>query len=205
MSMFQRVPYILAELKEVKEDYPEFRDIMADTRRRVEEKAANDWASGGVQKPNGVMHATGGQFSETTVIPALFNNYSAARLVTWRQWIGATGHQTIMTGAGAGGVIAEDYKIGFVGLAFLSKAQLLTAIRMQISDQKFPRINVEEAMAYEQPCIIFEEGWILDEETGFELYGYVECRGWARIGLIGIQLNRVPNKLQVTNTGAALT
>jgi hypothetical protein len=66
-------------------------------------------------------------------------------------------------------------------------------------------MNIEEAFAYEKPAIVFEEGFVLDEETGFDLYAYVLTPGYTRIKLLGLQLNRVPNKLQVTNTGAALT
>ncbi|GAG12669.1 unnamed protein product, partial [marine sediment metagenome] len=34
---------------------------------------------------------------------------------------------------------------------------------------------------------------------------YCLTQGPARIKLLGLQMNRVPNKLQTTNTGAALT
>ena len=76
---------------------------------------------------------------------------------------------------------------------------------MTIGDTKLPRINLEEARAYKQPAIVFENGFTLDEEAGFELKGYVECIGEQRIKLIGLQLNRIPNKLQVSLTGAAIT
>jgi hypothetical protein len=92
-----------------------------------------------------------------------------------------------------------------VGLAFLDKALRISEIKMQISDKKLPRMNIEEAFLFNKPAIIFEEGFILDEKTSFDLYGYVLSRGIQRIKLIGLQVNRIPNKLQVTNTGAALT
>jgi len=193
-------PYIICDLSKLKPEYPEFKRLMADLRVRVEQKALADWDP----LTNGGMQAHSGQFSETTIMPQLFNNMASTRLVTWRQFLSTVGAQTVMTGAGTGSTIAEDYKIGLIGLAFLDKEIRVTEVKMQISDQKLPRINVEEAMAYEQPCIVFEEGWILDEETGFDLYAYVECRGYQRLKLIGIQLNRVPNKLQVSDTGAAL-
>ena len=80
----------------------------------------------------------------------------------------------------------------------------ISEIKFQISDRKIGRINIEEAFAYENPAIIFEDGLILDEETGFTLYAYVLSRGDIRLCPIGFQLNRVPNKLMTTNTGAAL-
>jgi hypothetical protein len=60
-------------------------------------------------------------------------------------------------------------------------------------------------MAYNKPAIVFEQPFILDEEEGFDLYAYVLSQGPERIKLLGLQMNRVPNKLQVTNTGVALT
>jgi len=172
---------------------------MTDMRVKLEAKAAGDWGI-----PNGGMQARAGSFSETTIIPSLFRNMASVTMTTWKQFLSSTGAQTIMSGANTGRIY-EDYKVGLVGLAFLDKDPRVTEIKMQISDQKLPRINIEEMFAYQQPCIVFEEGWILDEETGFDLYAYVECRGWQRLKLIGIQLNRIPNKLQVSDTGAALT
>jgi len=133
-------------------------------------------------------------------------------MVTWNQWLTLTaaqiaaggGQNTIMTGSGTGGIILEDYKVGIAGLAFLDKAIRISEIKMQISDKKLPRINIEEALAYNKPAIIFENGYILDEETGFDLYAYCTTEGPARVMPIGLQMNRVPNRLQVTNTGAAL-
>jgi len=79
----------------------------------------------------------------------------------------------------------------------------MSEMKMQISDKKLPRINIEEAFAYNQPAIIFEEGYILDEERSFELYAYILTQGPQRIKLIGLQANRVKDKV-LTNTGAAL-
>jgi hypothetical protein len=75
---------------------------------------------------------------------------------------------------------------------------------MQISDLKLPRINIEEAFAYNKPAIMFEDWYLLDEETGFDLYAYVLSQGPQTIKLIGAQVNRVPNKMQVTVPGQAL-
>jgi hypothetical protein len=108
-----------------------------------------------------------------------------------------------MTGAATGGTIYEDYKVGVAGLAFLDKAIRVSEIKMQISDRKLPRVNIEEAFAYNKPAIVFEEGYVLDEETAFELYAYVLSQGPQRIKLLGLQLNRVKDKV-LTAPGAAL-
>ena len=62
------------------------------------------------------------------------------------------------------GNLYEDYKVGLVGLAFLDKAIKITEIKFQIGDRKYPRVNIEEAYAYENPAIIFEDYFIIDEE-----------------------------------------
>lgn len=195
--------YVICEYEKVKEQFPQFKQVMDTLETNLVAKAIADWDP----LKYGGISPKAGEFGKTTVMPELFNGLQAAYqpLITWYQWLNATGHQTIMAGAGTGATIAEDYKIGLVGLAFLDKAIRISEIRMQIGDHKLPRMNIEEAFVYNKPAIVFEDGYILDEETGFDLYAWVRTRGPQRIKLIGIQLNRVPNKLQVSDTGAALT
>ena len=193
--------YVICEYGKVKKEFPEFRSVMENLQNELINLAQQSWPS----MKYGGIYPKAGEFGKTTIMPELFINMSGVTLTTWLQNLTALGHQTIMAGSQAGGTIAEDYKIGLVGLAFLDKAIRISEIKMQISDKKLPRINIEECMAYEQPAIVFEDGFILDEEHGFDLYAYVLSQGYQRIKLIGLQLNRVPNKLQVSNTGAAIT
>ncbi|GAG74137.1 unnamed protein product [marine sediment metagenome] len=197
--------YVICEYDKVKQEFPEFKRTMENLATTLRAKCAADWSP----KTFGGLAPTSGQFGETTVLPALFRDdtmtaNNAGNMITWEQWLPTLGHRTIMSGSGGGGIILEDYKVGLAGIAFLDKAIRVSEIKMQISDKKLPRINIEEALAYNKPAIIFENGYILDEETGFDLYAYVTTRGPQRIKLIGLQMNRVPNRLQVTNTGATL-
>ena len=195
------VPYVIAEYGKIKEEFPEFKNVLETLRADLIAKAKEDWAPlkfGGVDPK-------AGEFGMTTIMPELFADNAGVRLTTWRQTFTSTGAQTIMTGVGSGGIIPEDFKVGLAGIAFLDPVIRISEFKMQISDKKLPRINIEEAFAYNKPAIVFEQGFILDEETSFELVAYVLTQGPQRIKLIGTQLNRVPNKLQVTNTGAALT
>ena len=193
--------YVICEYDKVKQEFPEFNSVLEKLRSDLIAKAEADWSP----LKYGGLAPEAGQFGETTIMPQLFADITGTRMTTWNQWFNATGAQTIMTGVGSGGTIPEDYKVGVAGLAFLDKTIRISEFKMQISDRKLPRINIEEAFMYNKPAIIFEEGFILDEETAFELVAYVLTQGPQRIKLIGLQLNRVPNKLQVTNTGAALT
>jgi hypothetical protein len=193
--------YVICEYDKVKAEFPEFKAVMQALEDSLIAKASADWAP----LSYGGIAPLAGQFGKTTVMPQLFADNAGNRLTTWEQTFTATGSQTIMTGVESGGIIPEDFKVGLVGLAFLDKALKISEIKMQISDKKLPRMNIEEAFLYNKPAIIFEEGFILDEKTSFDLYGYVLSQGIQRIKLIGLQVNRIPNKLQVTNTGAALT
>ena len=197
--------YVICEYDKVKQDFPEFKRTMDNLATTLRAKCVADWSP----KKFGGLAPTASQFGETTILPALFRDdtmtaANTGNMDTWDQWLPTLGHRTIMSGSGSGGIILEDYKIGLAGIAFLDKAIRISEIKMQISDKKLPRINIEECMAYNKPAIIFETGYILDEETGFDLYAYVTTRGPQRIKLLGLQMNRVPNRLQVTNAGATL-
>ena len=198
--------YVICEYEKVKDYFPEYLHMMNTLHTALVSKASADWAP----KTFGGMAPRSDQFGETTIIPGLLRDdaqtaaNTTTAMSTWNQWLGTTGHRTIMSGANSGNIY-EDYKIGLAGIVFLDKSINISEIKFQISDRKIGRINIEEAMAYNKPAIVFEDGLILDEETGFDLYAYVLSTGYQRISLLGFQLNRVPNKLMTSDTGAALT
>jgi len=201
--------YILCEYDKVKEQFPEFKAVMESLKARLIDEASAAWSI-----PREKFTLKQGHL--TTILPSLFRGQQTvagqlgAQLTTWEQWLTSTaafpipGSGIIMTGAGTGGTIPEDFKVGLVGIAFLDPVLRISEFRMQISDVKLPRINLEEALVYNKPAIIFEEGFILNEETNFELYAYVLSQGPQRIKLIGLQANRVKDKL-FTAPGSAIT
>lgn len=200
--------YVICEYEKVKQNFPEFGTMMQNLRNSLIAEAASKWAP----LTFGGLNPRSGQFGETTILPALFNDLTATQMVTWKQNFTAA-HvvaslvgtaQGIIYGSGTAGTIPEDYMVGFAGVCFLDKAIKVSEIKIQIGDRKIGRINLEEAMVYNKPCVVLEEGFILDEEEGFELYGYIQAQGDQRIKLLGLQLNRVPNKTQVTHSGQAL-
>ena len=197
--------FVICEYGQVKSAFPEYSSMMASLEQALRLKADADWSPltyGGI-KP------MAGQYGKTTIMPEMFVGFGGfgvgTQLISWEQQLTSLAHNVLIEGNNTGGSIPEDFKMGFAGLAFLDKSIKVSEIKLQIGDKKLPRINLEEARAYNEPCVIFENGFIADEETGFELKGYVESLGYQRIKLIGMQLNRVPNKLQVTLTGAAIT
>jgi len=214
--------YVICEYEKVKQEFPKFQSVLTTLRNRLIAKAEKDWnmpfaghrkiseaAARGIPLnapgPGLDVDVGRGEFGETTILPALFNGVTAAYqpMPTWEQWFSTTGSQIIIQGAASAGRIYEDYKVGFAGLVFLDKAIRISEIKMQISDRKLPRVNIEEALAYNKPAIVFEEGYILDEEKGFELYANVLTKGPQRIKLLGLQVNKIKDKI-LTSTGAAL-
>lgn len=195
--------FVICEYEKVKLEFPYFKEVMSRLEAGLISEARRAWPSLGYTPPG--INPKAGEFGKSTVMPQLFADRLGTRLVTWDQNLTTLGHQVLIQGAGAASTIAEDYKVGMCGLAFLDKSIRVTEIKMQISDKKIGRINIEEMMGYNKPAIIFEDWWLLDEETSFELYGFAEALGPQAIKLIGAEMNRVPNKLQVSNTGAALT
>jgi hypothetical protein len=200
--------YVICEYDKVKESFPEFGTMMQNLRTSLIASATSKWAP----LTFGGLNPKSGQYGETTILPPLFNDINGNQMLTWRQNFTAT-HvatslagtaQALVTGSGTAGTIPEDYMVGFAGICFLDKAIKVSEIKLQIGDRKIGRINLEEAMVYNKPCVVLEEGLTLDEEEGFELYGYIQAQGDQRIKLLGMQLNRVPNKTQVTHCGQAL-
>ncbi|MBA7493308.1 hypothetical protein ES702_03866 [subsurface metagenome] len=213
--------YVICEYEKVRDSFPEFQSVLNKLRTTLIARAEKDWPLTWVgRRKIGEAAALGvtlsspgpgldvdaglGEFGETTIIPSLFRGMIAAYqpLVTWEQWLNATGAQTIMSGAN-GGAMYQDYKVGIAGFVFLDKAIRISEIKMQISDKKLPRINIEEALVYNKPAVVFEEGYIIDEQTMFDLYAYVTTPGPQRIKLLGLQVYRVKDKL-LSNCGSPL-
>ena len=179
--------YILCEWDSVQKDDPRFQRTFAKLETDLIAKCNAEWAP----KTMGYLSPSSGQYGRTTILPSLFdpnpNTYngvafggtaSSANWPTppayWRQAFSSTGHQTLIQGCRTGEGLPEDWKVGWLGLAFLNKNMHITEIRFQIGDRKYGRINLEQFRIFNKPAIIFEEPFIIDEETSFHLYGYFE-------------------------------
>lgn len=166
--------YVVCDLKSIKREYPNFQTALRNLEAKVFEKASLDWGTQASPKQFGKLTPTKNEFGRTTILPALFNDHNGVQMVTWRQLFTVAGHQTIMLGTRAGNTIPEDFKVALAGFAFPSKNQHLTEIKFQIGDRKYVRINLEELRLYDNPAVIFEEGYMIDEEEAFDMHGYIE-------------------------------
>jgi len=183
--------FIFAEWDSIKKEYPDFQRAFADLEAKVIDKCLADWSP----RTFGGLTPNADQFGRTSILPALFDDNTGTQMVHWRQYFASTGHQTLISGTRAGNVIPEDFKVAWIGLMFPNKQMTISEIRWQTSDRKYVRLNIEELRSYNKPAIIFEEGFLLDEEQSFELYGYVESVGYQRIVMLGACYYRVIDKV----------
>lgn len=193
--------YIFCELDSVTREFPDFRSAFRDLESRVISKCTADWSP----KTVGYLTPAANQYGRTSILPPLFRGFgqTAAEPPTagvnclqhWRQNLTATGQQLILSGRKIGNVTPEDFKIAWIGLAFPNKQMNISELKWQIGDGKYVRVNVEELMSYNKPAIIFEKGYIIDEETTFELYGYVEHADYQRIVPLGACYYKVIDKV----------
>jgi len=197
--------YILCEWDSVQKEYPKFREAFMNLETEVIMKCANDWFPG--RDPASVCGyltpKSGEQFGRTTILPALFQDNTGTQMATWRQYFSSTGHQRIIAGAKTGYTIPEDFKVAWIGLAFPNKQLQISEIKFQIGDRKYGRIDLEELRRYNKPAVIFEKGFIIDEEQSFELFGYVEEADYQRIVMLGACYYRVIDKV-LGNPGSAI-
>lgn len=204
--------YILCEWKSVRKEFPNFQRAFAQLEEQIIAKCNGEWAP----KTFGALTPGPGEYGRTSILPGLFWNHNGVNFAhSWRQLLTGIGNQLLISGNPANGlVIGEDFKVAWIGLAFPNKMQHVTEVRWQIGDRKYGRNNLEDLEAYNFPALIFEEGYVIDEEQSFDLWGYVDqaptlgCAGnlagnYQSLVMLGAMYYRVVDKV-LGNTGTAL-
>lgn len=170
-------------MNSIQKSFPKFRQAFANLEARVIGQCDADWAP---KRFGFLSPESGKEYGRTTILPELFDDNQAAQMcvnrtqangaASWNQTFeNKSGHQSILTGTRAGDVLPEDFKVAWIGLAFPNKTQHITEIKYQISDRKYGRLDLEEMVyGYDCPAVIFEEGYIIDEETFFEMWAYLD-------------------------------
>jgi len=194
--------YVFCEWDSIQKEYPRFRQALIDLENRVIEKCEADWKPK-TFNPKMAVSPGSANFGRTTILPALFKDNTGTQMAHWRQYFSSTGHQLIISGVRAGNTIPEDFKVAWIGLAFPNKQMQISEIKFVIGDKKYGRINLEELRSYNKPALIFEKGFIIDEETTFELYGYVETADYQRIVMLGSCYFKTIDKV-LGNPGSAI-
>lgn len=163
--------YSIAELDTVTKSNPIFQDTFIQLETDILNLCNQSWAP----KTNGYLTPENSQYGRTTILPALFNNALGVQMQTWRQIFGAVGAVApLITGAGLGGVLAEDFKVAWIGVALPNDSQMFTELRWQIGDQRYGRLDLEEIRNYKVPALIFEKGQIIDGKQNIQIDGFLE-------------------------------
>ena len=194
----------------MQKEFPNFQNAFKNLESKLINRCNLDWSP----RSFGGLNLSGDQYGRTTILPELFDDHSASPMTTFRQLFTSSGNQTLMSGVNAGSTIPKDFKLALMGFGFPNQNQHITEIKMQIGDRKFGRIDLEEMHQYDCPAIIFEEGYEVNEEEAFDLYGYVEgpiptALGgyvgiWQRIVPIGAAYFKFYDRVG-GNTGAAIS
>jgi len=194
--------FVLCDLDKVKLQYPEFQETLAKLETKMLEDTEAVWAP---LKRGFLVTERTDQFGRTTILPEWFADEAGDVLdsahvpTTWgvnnfRIYYSSTspaaaaipGWKTILQGGGSPiGTTPEDIRIALAGLAFPNKALNISKIRMEIGDKRLPKIDIEELHNYTKPALIFEEGFIIPEETHFLLRGFFEASGYQRVIPLG--------------------
>lgn len=205
--------FVIAEWKSVQAQDSAFQRTMKSLDDQIIQKCNADWMPK-TFNPAKPMSAGDNTYGRTTILPEMFDDHNGTAMAHWRQLFTTAGHQTLIAGTNAGDTIPRDFKVAWAGLAFPNKQQHITEIKIQIGDRKYERINIEEIKAYDQPALVFDDGFIIDEEESFDLFGYVEgpiasstpfITGlYQRIVMLGASYFKVVSKV-LGNCGASIT
>lgn len=166
---------VIGELEKLK-DLPEFQTGLRNLIETAKTRAAEIWPG----YTFGGMFPKDKQFGITSALPKFFGSTTTA-LTNFRQNLGsANAWQSIFDLT-----VQEDVIIGMMGVAITSPTINITELRAEISDKKYPRINIEEMQSYQQPAVIFKQGLIAEEEKAFKLRGYKTAAGYQRVVPVG--------------------
>ena len=174
---------ILAEYRKVFDTFPEFRDVIADTRAEVASQASEAWgiADGGFMPgPR--------EFGETTIRPEFFGSAVGADFATnkhWEKTFTASTWGTLING----NQTIEDVYIGIVGWMFPNTTQRTKMIYQEYGQTKLPIVDFEgEIELMEEPVLILEKGIVIPEETECQVELYARSAGANVIKPLGMAM-----------------
>ena len=175
---------ILAEYRKVFDTFPEFRDVIADTRAEVASQAAEAWgiADGGFMPgPR--------EFGETTIRPVFWSAASTDMGTTKQTWEKEFGNADKWGTLIDSKQTIEDVYIGIVGWMFPNTTQLTKAIYQEYGQTKLPIVDYEgEIELMEEPVLILEKGIVVPEETECNVQFFARATGKNVIKPLGMAM-----------------
>lgn len=170
---------VIMEWKKVKREWPEFQQVLTDTRMEAASMAKQAWGL-----DDGGFFPSSKQFGETPIRPRYLALGTTTGRETWNRNLTTAGWQDVINNT-----VIEDVYLGIVGLVLPNQSNKLAAIRIEAGDQKLPVVNLEgEVDVMEEPIVIFDKGLVIPEDTSVLLRGYAITAGWQVIKPFGFAL-----------------
>jgi hypothetical protein len=172
--------YMIAPMDKVKTTYPEFMDVMKAVEDRSIARAEDIWSG---FKLGGIVPGAK-EFGVGNILP---KDVLGAGTYTWKQTFSAPGSWTDIFSY----TVPEDEIHGFAGFEITDPTLIFTQLRLEISDKKYPIIEIEEANNFANGVAI-----IIKQDPGDELVVQEEesvlLRGWQERGTSGYSQRIVP-------------
>lgn len=167
--------------------WPEYHGVLKDLQEKAVERAQSIWTGysfGGLypgDKQFGICPLRAAEMAHDV------SNTTLSGTVTFRKNLTSGAWRTLF-----------DYKVrtdvlhAFAGFAVVDETLNLLTLRMELSDRKYPVLDIQEAKGWGAFAIVFKEDkdkpLIAEPETSVYLRGYVEANGWQTIVPLGFQL-----------------
>jgi hypothetical protein len=170
---------VIQEYKKVKREWPEFMQVLQDTRMEAASMAKQAW---GLE--DGGFFPSSKQFGETPIRPRYVQIGTTTGRETWNRNLTTAGWQDVVNNN-----VIEDVYLGIVGFCLPNQSNKLAQIRIEAGDQKLPVINLEgEIDVMTEPIVIFDKGLVIPEEMPLLIRGYAVTAGWQVIKPFGFAL-----------------
>ena len=159
---------IIMEYSKVKKEWPEFMDVLRDTREKASSDAKLAW---GLE--DGGFYPTSGQFGECGIRPRFVQIGTTTGRESWLRAYATAGWNTVIDNN-----VIEDVYLGIVGFVLPNAVQNALLVRIEAGDAKLPVIQLEgEVDVMEEPIVVFDKGLVVPEDTSvkLEVYARQQC------------------------------
>ncbi len=181
--------YTIVEAAEIRQGMPEYVDVLIEAEDEALALADQRWPG----LSYGGFSPDQSQYGRTTLLPDYYADENGDILDdahspntwgtdSWRQSFTALSPtavslpawRTILQGGNANniGITPEDVIQTIVGYAITDPTLLFGKIKHEIGDKIYPKIGIEDINGFEEPVIVFEEGYVLPPKTHFKLRGF---------------------------------
>jgi len=183
------MPYVIAPLDKVKGEgaYPEYEDVLKAVQDAAINRAKEVWSGftfGGLypgDKEFGICPLRAREMAHDVTATTASGTYSFRKNLATTAWHTIFDYTT-----------RKDILHAFAGFAITDETLRILELRMEVSDKKYPIIDIQEAKGWGGFAILFKEDQgaelIAEPETSIYLRGYVEAAGYQNVVPLGFQL-----------------